>query len=282
MFEESPFSGVCSAAVWEVLLMLVGTFLLGLLLGYLIWGKLRGEISRLKRERSTLLKKIEGLELDVRTKSETIEELNDKVKNLERNIASLQGKVNSQQRTIEEQVGLIKTGASQLVNVSGRANALRILLLQRLGKEDNTQPQTDHAAKRSAPVVPGPDHVVEAPFEFEASEDVEEKVREYSPKSLSRASEIFGKDVTANDLQLVEGIGPMISELLQNSGISTWEKLGKTSTMLLRVILDEAGAQFRVHKPKTWPRQAQMAASEEWKKLKAYQDVLQGGKEKKS
>ena len=60
------------------------------------------EISKLKRERSTLLEKIERLEQDVRTKSETIEELNDKLKNLERTIASLQGKVNSQQRTIDD------------------------------------------------------------------------------------------------------------------------------------------------------------------------------------
>ena len=116
--------------------------------------------------------------------------------------------------------------------------------------------------------------VISNPIQAEVGEDDDEP----SEEELRLASEIMGTEITYNDLQVIEGIGPLISEILIRSGITTWRRLAGTTKHILRVILDEAGPQYRIHKPKTWPKQARMAAEGEWKKLKAYQDQLIGGK----
>ena len=95
-------------------------------------------------------------------------------------------------------------------------------------------------------------------------------------EQLSAASIIMEREISFNDLTVVEGVDSAIADVLGRSGINTWAQLASTTKHILRVVLDEAGPQFRVHKPKTWPRQAQMAMKGEWKKLKAYQDVVKG------
>ncbi len=99
-----------------------------------------------------------------------------------------------------------------------------------------------------------------------------------SAESLAEAKAIFGKRIKANDLKIVEGIGPKIEGLFHAAGIKTWAKLADTKATVLKGILDEAGPRFQMHKPDTWPRQADMAAKGQWKKLLAYQDELDGGK----
>jgi len=84
----------------------------------------------------------------------------------------------------------------------------------------------------------------------------------------------------ADDLTKVEGIGPKINELLQNSGINTFAKLAIVDVEKVREILAEAGGSFKSHDPETWPAQAKLAADGKWDELKKWQDELDGGKEK--
>ncbi len=87
-----------------------------------------------------------------------------------------------------------------------------------------------------------------------------------------------GKQYKWDDLQIIEGIGPKIAELLRNAGIETWQQLSMTSPYRLREILDAAGPQYNTHDPETWPHQAALAADEKWDELKALQDELIGGR----
>ncbi|MBK8965975.1 MAG: DUF4332 domain-containing protein [Lewinellaceae bacterium] len=87
-----------------------------------------------------------------------------------------------------------------------------------------------------------------------------------------------GKKFKKDDLQIVEGIGPKIAELLNKAGIETWEQLAMTSPYRLREILDGGGSQFNIHDPETWPQQADLAATGKWDDLKKLQDELDGGK----
>lgn len=82
----------------------------------------------------------------------------------------------------------------------------------------------------------------------------------------------------ADDLKLIEGIGPKIEELLNIDGIYTFTDLANASIDQLQAILDTAGARYRIHKPGTWPEQAKMAAEGRWDELKRWQDELDGGK----
>jgi len=82
-----------------------------------------------------------------------------------------------------------------------------------------------------------------------------------------------------DDLKKIEGIGPRIEQLLQSNDIASFEILKDCGVDKLTSILENAGPQYRMHNPKTWPEQAQMAYNGEWNKLTAFQDILLGSRE---
>lgn len=88
-----------------------------------------------------------------------------------------------------------------------------------------------------------------------------------------------GKKLVQDDLKMVEGIGPKIEGLLHDAGIMTWQQLADAPLESVQKVLDDAGPRYRMHQPKTWANQAQMAASGEWERLEKYQDWLDGGRE---
>lgn len=87
-----------------------------------------------------------------------------------------------------------------------------------------------------------------------------------------------GKNTPSN-LKIIEGIGPKIEEILKNGGITDWSGLAAADPGRLRELLEEAGDQYRMHNPYTWPLQARLAAADRWDELKEYQSELKGGKE---
>lgn len=84
--------------------------------------------------------------------------------------------------------------------------------------------------------------------------------------------------VKADDLKKIEGIGPKIASLLYKGGILTFADLGKAKQTTLKGILADAGKRYQMHDPKTWPKQAKLAAKGDWTALKKLQDELNGGK----
>ncbi|WP_428663817.1 hypothetical protein [Runella sp.] len=81
-----------------------------------------------------------------------------------------------------------------------------------------------------------------------------------------------------DDLEIIEGIGPKIEELLNKEGISTFAQLAATSAEAIKAILHAAGPRFQVHDPGTWPQQAALARDGKWDELKQWQDELNKGK----
>ncbi|MGB4811515.1 MAG: hypothetical protein WBP13_03405 [Methylophilaceae bacterium] len=92
------------------------------------------------------------------------------------------------------------------------------------------------------------------------------------------AAKAAGFDIrNADDLTVVEGIGPKINELLNADGIKTFVQLAATAAPVIQNILDRAGPRFALAKPGTWPQQAALAAENRWAELKTLQDNLKGG-----
>jgi len=91
--------------------------------------------------------------------------------------------------------------------------------------------------------------------------------------------ELDGGKVVAgsDDLTKIEGIGPKVAELLNNSKITTYKQLAETQVDAIKEVLTAAGGIMANMNPSTWPDQAQLAASGEWDKLKQWQDELDGG-----
>jgi len=82
----------------------------------------------------------------------------------------------------------------------------------------------------------------------------------------------------ADDLKKIEGIGPKIKELFHSHNVTTWKDLANCTVEKCKEVLKSGGKRFEIHKPGTWPKQAEMAAKGEWQKLKDWQDQLNGGK----
>lgn len=82
-----------------------------------------------------------------------------------------------------------------------------------------------------------------------------------------------------DDLKKIEGIGPKIEQVLNKNYIYTFKELHKTDRDTLKKHLDNAGKQFQMHEPKSWPHQAGMAERGEWDELKLYQEFMDGGRE---
>ncbi|ADQ19081.1 hypothetical protein Lbys_3432 [Leadbetterella byssophila DSM 17132] len=84
--------------------------------------------------------------------------------------------------------------------------------------------------------------------------------------------------VKKDDLKIVEGIGPKIEELFNNSGIYSFEDLANTPVEKLKAILETGGSRFQIHDPTTWPRQGALARDGKWEELKKWQEELNKGK----
>ena len=104
----------------------------------------------------------------------------------------------------------------------------------------------------------------------EETTTIGESVTESSEEIPTTSAQSNGKD----DLQVIEGIGPKISKVLNRAGIYNYAQLAAKSYEDLQVIMDDAGPRYRIARPKTWPEQAALAAAGRWEELKSLQDSL--------
>ncbi len=92
------------------------------------------------------------------------------------------------------------------------------------------------------------------------------------------AKAVFGKAIKKDDLKVIEGIGPKISEMFHGAGIKTWKALSETSVASCQEILNSGGARYKVHDPASWPMQAKMCYAGKWKELFRWQEEHDHGK----
>jgi len=89
---------------------------------------------------------------------------------------------------------------------------------------------------------------------------------------------IYSKLKTDN-LQIVEGIGPKMDEVMKKHGVNSWKKLSAETPEGLRTILDkENPTRYRIIDPTTWPEQARLASEDDWDGLVKYQKRLDTGR----
>lgn len=108
-------------------------------------------------------------------------------------------------------------------------------------------------------------------------------VNNYVEPQAADEQEYISKNNTpkADELEIIEGIGPKIAMLLYDSGIFTFRDLATTPVYKIQEILEQAGPQFARHDPSTWTQQAKLAAEGRWNDLEALKFYLIGGREPK-
>lgn len=75
----------------------------------------------------------------------------------------------------------------------------------------------------------------------------------------------------AEELQIFEGIGPRVTEVLQQAGYTNWSLLAAAGVGELRQLLAGAGSRYALSDPESWPTQARMANDGDWAELIGYQ-----------
>ena len=86
--------------------------------------------------------------------------------------------------------------------------------------------------------------------------------------------------VEADDLTLIEGIGPKVAKVLGEEGILTFSQLAQSNSDDIQKILNEAG--LKMMDATSWPAQAKLAADDDMDGLKKMQDKLSGGRKTKT
>ena len=87
-------------------------------------------------------------------------------------------------------------------------------------------------------------------------------------------------NVEADDLTIIEGIGPKVAKVLGEAGILTFAQLAESNADDIQNILNEAG--LKMMDPTSWPAQAKLAAENDMDGLKKMQDKLSGGRKVKT
>lgn len=98
-----------------------------------------------------------------------------------------------------------------------------------------------------------------------------DEVNKANPQAVSRLTE-------PDDLTKIEGIGPKISQLLNEAGISTYTQLAEADIAALIKILNNAGPRYGLADPSSWPEQAGYLAAGEQEKFKALTESLRSGR----
>ncbi|PID50642.1 MAG: hypothetical protein CR991_00285 [Proteobacteria bacterium] len=80
-----------------------------------------------------------------------------------------------------------------------------------------------------------------------------------------------------DDLGILDGITEAAKEVLHQAGIKSFAKLATMDRDDLRSLLD-ANGDFSAYEPKSWPYQAELAAKQNWDRLREYQDFLRAGR----
>jgi len=108
-----------------------------------------------------------------------------------------------------------------------------------------------------------------------AKATVRKTVKKVAPKKVvakkSTRKATAKSDVKANDLTIINGIGPKVKVLLNKAGIVTFKELSTTKITVLRDILTEAGSRYKLINPGTWKAEAKLAAAGKMDLLKEFQ-----------
>lgn len=185
-----------------------------------------------------------------------------------------------------------KTSEMEIAELDTRYNALEKKkndLLYRLRQYhheltallNDTDPADIPAPAEEKPAVPAA--LKEEPVDFfrETSEKIED---DYSngvsiPSAVNAISlETSREDDGKTNLEVIEGIGPKIKEVLNNAGIMDFRTLATTPEYRLRDILAAAGPHFATHDPGTWNEQALLAENGQWDRLEELKARLVAGR----
>jgi ribosomal protein L30 len=177
------------------------------------------------------------------------------------------------QKDTVRSLGLHKLNSTALhddtPSIRGMAFKIRHLVkVEELADESAIKPAKAAVRPVKATLVPAA--VAEEPIVAEVPEEVE-------APAVAETLSVAETPAQADDLELIEGIGPKIAAVLHAAGIVTFADLAAADTSRLAEILQQE-SNLRLADPGTWPEQAALAAAGKWDEFKVLTEQLKGGR----
>lgn len=144
----------------------------------------------------------------------------------------------------------------------------------------DSHPEEASAPEEEAPEVVSKEETVD--FFRETSDKIDDDYS--SGVSIPSAVNAISLEMNREDeedktnLEIIEGIGPKIKEVLNNAGITDFRTLATTPEYRLKDILTAAGPHFATHDPGSWNEQALLAENGQWDKLEELKARLIAGR----
>ncbi len=237
----------------------MGSFVLGILVGWLaewffytFWVKAGegndGDCSAIKAELELKNRQISSLQTQLTSASESTQ-------SKPSSSASMQSAVSATSK--ESTAPSVSTTILSSDKASSKA-ATKSSVKAKTGKASNTASAKSPKAKSSTiKKVPAPKNTV---------------IKNTETKSSAKSQ----TKVDGDDFTKLTGIGPSMSAILKSLGVDTFEKLAATDDDILRDMLEASGARMNNNKEAmdSWNEQATVAATGDFKALKAMQAAL--------
>ncbi len=317
MYEQNPMVGPGNAGLWnhtlEILLLLLGAFILGYLLRYAISRMqietqnreleverrhrrtLEADFDRVRAEHTAMGSRISTLEGDVNRGRTELAESHQKIEfsagelsalkteaaafptQLERLRAELAA-ANANVGKVAELNAQILELTSQLEACAAKTRALEASA-GKIGSDaelSTLRAQASRFDDLSGDLIGARTELSAALASKDAMQAELDRLRSEMDSQRQQAKpKAAGKP---DDLKVVEGIGPKINELLLAGGIRTFIELADAPINRLKQILHDAGERYRIHDPSSWPQQARLCAEGQWDALRDLQDKLVAGR----
>ena len=287
----------CTIPWWLLALL---PFLLGLLAGWLLWAKYKSQIDEVKDQTGSHKTLINGLESDIDGYKIRIAKLEAEIQGCNGRLSALdQGGLSwkEERADLNSQIALLQgqlkerdsndSASSESDDWEAEREDLhnQIALLEgQLSAKDSSanintlvSPSTDETSNAST----GKATSIAAGFAAGALTSSSIKTAGIVAKGeVGRGLHAYAKALGSDNLQIVEGIGTKMSELLKGNGIDTWSHLAAQTPEGLRALLDSVNeSKYRIIDPSTWAQQASLAAADKWDALIELQKNLDGGKD---
>jgi predicted flap endonuclease-1-like 5' DNA nuclease len=248
-----------------LLFFLLASFLLGLLAGWLMWRKRIEELtaSLAQRDKDVLAFKAELAQKDNDIQQHQTDLAN--IRSRAKGLHEEKGQIYASLQSCNEENARLTDVSKQYSLQVGQLNATNAELNAKL---------TDVL---STPVI------VAAPVAMSAMEtETTVATMDYDiPMEIVTNTDVMAIPTVAvddslrrDDLQLIEGIGSGIEELMNDAGIFTFNQLASAPESQIQAILEAGGSSYSMHSAESWQNQARMAHNEQWSELRAYQESL--------
>ncbi len=309
-------NGAFAQHALEILAMLLGSFALGVWLGWAVWARYKFQTDQMDLDNQSNLATVNALREEIRTVREKAAasdaecaSLNEKNailtrdnRMLDQERQSLENKLAdlyAEKRKLDTELAL-----SHALPLSAGPESITLELPDSPGSKVVNHAEKSEITPASATVSPGiAEEMQEMPLPHMESEPPQKKETVFPEETDTQNNlsieipsdqhlSVFAAPADAaepvpltapapdahDDLTVIEGIGTKIQMLLNQYGILTYQQLSETEVARLSEILAKAGPQLAMHNPGTWPSQAKLAADGQWDTLTAIQGFLKGGK----